>query len=104
MNQFLIPANSKKSMLIFGLFNQFDLIMFVSGLCITLLLLLILEIETSLTLTIIALLPAAITSFLVMPVPSYYNVRTLLVSCHRYYTNKRKFIWKGWCFLDEQEK
>ena len=40
-NNFLIPANSKKSMLIFGLFNKFDLILFSCGISATLLLLLI---------------------------------------------------------------
>ena len=40
MNNYLIPANSKKSMLIFGLFNTTDLIIFLSGLGLTLLLML----------------------------------------------------------------
>ena len=39
--QFLIPANSKKSMLIFGVFTTFDLILFGSGIGVTILLLLI---------------------------------------------------------------
>ena len=30
-NNYLIPANSKKSQLYFGLFNKFDLILFGSG-------------------------------------------------------------------------
>jgi len=39
MNGFLIPANSKKSMLIFGLFNGFDLIVLAIGIVITIILL-----------------------------------------------------------------
>lgn len=40
---FLIPANSKKSLLYFGLFNMFDLILFGSGIAVTTILLLTLS-------------------------------------------------------------
>ena len=43
--QFLIPANAKKSMLIFGLFNTMDLIIFGSGIGLSLLLLILLPVE-----------------------------------------------------------
>ena len=99
MGSFLIPANSKKSMLIFGLFNQFDLILFGTGLLITFILVFILPIDT-LPGVIGALAPACICGFLVMPVPNYHNIRTLIGSIYKFYTGEREYIWKGWCVVD----
>ena len=99
MNGFLIPANSKKSMLIFGLFKPFDLILFGSGVGITLLMLMILPLE-DLTITIIALSPALITAFLVFPVAYYHNVLSILIDIFNFYTERQKFIWRGWCVSD----
>ena len=42
-NEYLIPANSKKSMLILGFFNPTDLIIFGSGCLVTFILLIILS-------------------------------------------------------------
>lgn len=103
MNNFLIPANTKKSMLIFGLFNKFDLVLFGCGIGLTLLLLILLPLE-EVTFAIIALLPALMAGFLVMPVPNYYNMRTLIASAINFYTNQRKFKWKGWCVPHGEEK
>lgn len=98
-NNYLIPANSKKSMLIFGIFNKFDLILFGVGVSLTLLLLLILPIE-NLVVAIITLAPGLICSFLVFPIPNYHNVLTILRSIIDFYTTRQKFIWKGWCCND----
>lgn len=100
MNQFLIPANSKKSMLIFGLFNTVDLIIFGSGLGVTLLLLAIIGPSETLD-TFIVLLPALITGLLVAPIPNYHNVRTAIKSVWQFFTLRQSFIWKGWCIKDE---
>jgi len=97
MNNYLIPANSKKSMLIFGLFNTVDLWIFLSGIAATLLLLLILPVE-ELVPAIIAIAPGLVCGFLVLPVPNYHNVRTFIKSAYRFFTTRQKFIWKGWCF------
>ena len=94
MNQFLIPANSKKSMLIFGLFNVTDLIMFGLGITATLIMLPILPISNWLF-AAIAVAPAAVTGFLVFPVANYHNVRTFIKSMWRFYTNRRVYYWKG---------
>lgn len=102
MNEFLIPANSKKSMLIFGVFNTSDLIMFVVGLGTTLLLMMTLSVD-NLANVIIAILPLAVTGFLVMPIPNYHNTKTFLTSMIQFYTNRQTFIWKGWCFLDDKD-
>lgn len=96
MNQFLIPANSKKSMLIFGLFRPIDLIILCCGLGATVLLLITLPLN-ELTPLVIALAPALITIFLVFPVANYHNTLSLLTSIYKFYTTRQKFIWKGWC-------
>lgn len=103
MNSYLIPANTKKSMLIFGLFTMFDLIMFSIGVGLSLILLMVLPVE-EIIFAIIALLPALVTGFLVMPIPNYHNMLTLIKSIIGFYTNQRKFKWKGWCVLDGEEK
>lgn len=103
MNGFLIPANTKKSKLIFGLFTSKDLILFLIGIGLSLLFLLILPIK-NLVFAIIALAPALVAAFLVMPVPNYYNMRTLLASAIGFFMNQRKFKWKGWCVLDGESK
>ncbi len=104
MGGYLIPANSKKSLLIFGLFKQFDLLLFGSGIGITLVLLLFLPIEQSILLSVLALAPAAVTGFLVLPIPNYHNVRMLIKTVFIFYTEKRRFIWKGWCAKDGEQK
>jgi len=103
MNNFLIPANSKKSMLIFGLFTKYDLILFLAGIGLSLLLLVILPIE-EITFAIIAILPALVCGFLVLPVPNYYNMRTLIASAVSFFTEQRKFKWKGWCVPHGEDK
>ena len=98
--QFLIPANTKKSMLIFGLFTTFDLILFGTGIGVTVLLLMIVN-PSSLLIACIDLAPAVICGFLVLPVPNYHNIRIVIQELYRFYTVREKFIWKGWCVKDE---
>lgn len=102
MNSFLIPANSKKSMLIFSIFNKVDLIIFLAGIAASLLLLIALPVD-KLLFAIIALSPGAICAFLVLPIPNYHNVRTIIRLAYEFYTSRQKFIWKGWCFTDGEE-
>ena len=97
MNQFLIPANSKKSMLIFSAFRPIDLFILCGGILVTVLLLLVLPIEDSLTNVILALSPTLVTGLLVFPVANYHNVLTVLITIYVFYTSRQKFIWKGWC-------
>ncbi|NLL44310.1 MAG: hypothetical protein GX247_01410 [Mollicutes bacterium] len=101
-NNYLIPANSKKSILYFGLFTTFDLILFGSGLGLSLILVMIIPLGNFL-LALLAISPGVISGFLVFPVPYYHNVLTFLKSVIRFYTERRKYPWKGWCFLDEKE-
>lgn len=103
MGNYLIPANSKKSLMIFGLFYPFDLILFGSSLGATLLLLVILPIA-EVTFAIIAIIPVCIGALLVFPIPNYHNVLTVIINAITFYTVRQRFVWKGWCVLDELEK
>ena len=102
MNSYLIPANSKKSMLKFGLFNNVDLMFLIPGIVVSLLLLMILPID-KLSMALIAIAPGCICGFLVMPVPNYHNVRTAIRIAWEFYTTRQKYIWKGWCFDNGEE-
>lgn len=99
---YLIPANTKRSMLIFGIFQPIDLIIFAIGLSITFIFLMIFPL-TSAIVSVLAISPALVAGFLVLPIPNYYNVRTFLMEAWRFYTIRQKFIWKGWCVLSETE-
>ena len=99
---YIIPANTKKSQLYFGLFNGFDMILFGSGIGVTLLLLLVLPIE-ELKFAILAILPGVITGFLVFPIPNYHNVLTVIRNVITFYTTRQEFVWKGWCVTDGED-
>ena len=103
MNTYLIPANSKKSALILGLFKPVDLIILSCGVFVSFILLLTLPIE-QITYTIIALLPGLVCAFLVFPLAYYHNVRKFISIFYQYITSRQKFVWKGWCYIDEVNK
>jgi len=94
---YLIPANSKKSMLIFGYFNTVDLIIFCLGVGLSFLLMMFLPMEQFIF-AMIAILPGALAALLVFPIPNYHNVRTVIKNAWIFYTTRQKYIWKGWCF------
>ena len=98
--QYLIPANSKKSLLIFSAFNLFDLGLFVGGVVVTLLLLLAIS-PTSFVGAMIDIAHALICGFLVLPIPNYHNTLTIIKECYRFFTMRRQYVWKGWCVKDE---
>ena len=98
----LIPANSKKSMLILGLFNVTDLVIFITGVVITFLLLLILGVST-LKNALIILAPALIAAFLVIPIPNQHNIRTFIINVFDFYNSQKEYRWRGWCIKDDKE-
>jgi len=100
VNNYLIPANSKKSQLILGFFTPIDLILFGSGVGITLILLLTIQ-SANMGIMLLVLAPALITGFLVMPVPNYHNVLQFIVNIYSYFSDRRKYYWKGWCHNGE---
>lgn len=98
-NQFLIPANTKKGSLIFGIFMPVDLVIFLTGVGVTLLALIIMSTTNVMDnfTSILGILPALIAVFLVFPFPNYHNVRTAIGEVITFYTNRQKYIWRGWC-------
>ena len=96
MNNYLIPANTKKSQLILGFFTPIDLIIFIVGVVWSFIMLVLIK-SLSLGILILIMLPALIATFLVMPVPHYHNVLQLLTNIINFYTNRRQYYWKGWC-------
>ena len=98
---YLIPANTKSGALLFNVFRWFDLILFISGIAISIILLLVLPID-KLPIAILALTPALICSFLVIPIPNYHNVLTILKSGISFFSERRVFIWKGWCVYEKK--
>lgn len=107
MNNYLIPANSKKSQLIFNVFRIIDLIILLTGAFITTLLMFIFKGDTVKELAI-KLAPVGICLFLVMPLPFYHNVLVYLQEVVIYFMNPRRYYWRGWCARyvtdDEQKK
>jgi hypothetical protein len=96
---YLIPANSKKSILIFGLFTGSDLAIAAVGIGLSLILMMTLPVGTF-WVAILSILPGFIAAFLVFPVPNYHNIRTIIRNAWEFYTTRQKYIWKGWCFND----
>ena len=105
MNQYLIPANANRGKLIFGFFRPVDLIVFGSGIGLTLILLLIFQNSLSSGAVAFGVIsPALITGFLVLPVPNQHNIMVVIGNIYRFYfVDRRKFVWKGWCCLDGKE-
>ncbi len=102
MNNYIIPANSKKSQLILGFFTQTDLILFGSGAATTMVLLMAIDGPTFYQL-ILMLLPLLITGFLVMPVMHYHNVLQFLTNFFTFALGRKRYYWKGWCACYESE-
>ena len=98
-NSYLVPANAKKGTLILNVFRPFDAALFGGGLLFSLLALAVVP-SSNVIIVIICCLPVAITGFLVLPIPHYHNVLTALQSIINFYTNRRMYVWKGWCFYE----
>ena len=103
MNNYLIPANSKKSQLILGFFTLTDIILFGFGCGLTILLLMIVQNASMFQMSLI-LMPAVITGLLGTPVMHYHNVLQFITNVCNFIFNPRRYYWKGWCVKDEFEK
>ena len=79
-----------------------DLIIFGSGLSVTLLLVMILPMDIT-WVAVLAITPGIVTGLLVLPVAYYHNVRQLIVEVYQYFTKRSRYVWKGWCFINESE-
>ena len=102
MNNYLIPANTKSGQLILGYFKPFDLILLGTGILITLVLLTMLPMNYTWQ-VIVAVTPGLLSAFLVIPVPNYHNILTIIIECYTFFTGRRRYIWKGWCVKDVKD-
>ena len=100
MNNFLIPANVKRGQYIFGLFRPVDLIIFGIGVIATLILVATMPMAETWA-VVVAVSPGIICSLLVFPAAYYHNVLQLIIEIYKFFTERRIYIWKGWCILDE---
>lgn len=101
VNGYLIPANAKKGTLIFNLFRTIDLILFGTGLGVSLLLLALLQPSDTVEI-LMFMAPGLITGLLVFPIPNYHNVLCVIQSMIRFFiTERRYYLWKGWCFYEK---
>ena len=98
-HSYLVPANSKKGTLILNTFLPFDIIMFGGGILASMLFIALMP-SSNVWLVLCACLPAMVTGMLVIPIPNYHNVRMALISIFNFYTERRRYVWKGWCFYE----
>lgn len=103
MNQYLVPANSKKSKLIVGFFTPKDLVVCLIGGLLTLTMLVVFK-DPPFWLMILSILPLATAAALVFPIPNYHNVMQLLTNIFNYMVGRKKYYWKGWCVRYDTDK
>ena len=85
-----------------SIFKPIDLIILLVGILISFILFLILPINTIWGM-ILAITPALIAGFLVFPIFNYHNTRVFFHEMYKFYfVNRRKYVWRGWCYQYEQ--
>jgi len=103
MNNFLIPANTKRSMLIFGIFRKIDLIIFVIGVVLTFILIWIIPPKNLVDIGV-DILPLLVTAIMVMPIPNQMNIWSFTVNIYSFLVHQRNYRWRGWCMIDGKQK
>ena len=104
-SQYLIPANTKKGQLILSIFRPLDLALFLTGLMVTIILLIIFSSFNAGTfLMIMAVFPALVVTGLVFPIPNYHNVLVAIQEMISFFTNNRNYKWRGWCAVYESKR
>lgn len=100
MDGYLIPANTKKSLLIFGMLRPMDAIILGVGISISVFLLLIFG-NAGTIMMLISCLPMLVALILVLPIPNYHNTLVAIQSILNFYNEQRNYKWKGWCVYNE---
>ena len=94
---YIIPANSKKSQLIFNVFRPIDLFgILLPGALLTVVFLFVFP-GDSISAIVIKLAPVSLALFLVMPISFYHNVLVYLRELYLYFSSQRRYYWRGWC-------
>ena len=102
-SNYLIPANSKRSMLILGWFKTVDIIIFGVGIAISAVFIGIFGTDTIKDM-MFDLTPAIITTVMVLPVPNHRNVWNLTLNIYNFLVNQRNYKWRGWCILHGKDE
>ena len=100
MNLYIVPSNPNNGKLIFNLFTKFDLILITSGVSITIIALLLFQ-PSSISALLLSITPLLVTAALVVPIPNYHNVYTVIKEVIEFFYNRRNYKWEGWCSKDE---
>ena len=101
MNGSLVPANTKRSTLILGMYRPLpDLIILIAGTIMTIGLLIAFN-DAGTFVMILSCLPMLTGALLTAPLPNYHNVLCVIQSILSFYDGRRNFIWKGWCMKNE---
>lgn len=103
MNSYLIPANSKRSMLIFSLFRPIDLTIFIIG-CIGTFALIFINTPQDMADIFVDLLPLIIATVMITPVPNQMNIWSFTVNVYSFLVHQRNYRWRGWCKSYEREE
>lgn len=82
-----------------GIFRGVDLILFGVGILLTLVLLVSMPMNDTMQ-VVLVMLPAGICTFLIIPIPNYHNILTIILECYAFLTNRQIYVWKGWCVND----
>ena len=98
-NQESRPKKQKES-LIFNIFRKIDLIVFLGGVIITLILLII-GTSGNIWELILKLIPALIGTVLVMPIPNYHNTLCMIQNMLSNNTENDKLLKKGRCSYEK---
>lgn len=96
MNDYLIPANSKRGKLIFNMFRLIDIWVIAGGAITTTLLVLLFQ-TNNVFLLIAELLPLGIALLLVVPIDNYHNVLVFLQEIYLFLVSQKRYQWRGWC-------
>lgn len=100
-NMYLVPANTKKSTLVFGFMRWIDVGILAIGVITTVILLLTFSNVDNTWATLLMCLPSIIAGLLILPIPNYHNTLVALQCIFRYYNERRNYVWRGWCIYDE---
>ena len=89
MNDYLIPANSKRGKLIFNMFRLIDIWVIAGGAITTTLLVLLFQ-TNNVFLLIAELLPLGIALLLVVPIDNYHNVLVFLQEIYLFLVSQKR--------------
>lgn len=103
MNDYLIPANSKKGQLIFNVFRWEDLLILGGGALITFILFFT-GLGESLWGMALVLIPVGVAVVLVYPVKYYHNVLVFIREMYQYFISQNQYRWKGWCISSGKDE